>query len=420
MSYKQYTHELLIKNPSEIIKNRVPQANSSGKIEFFSEFGAQDNQPALPRIIIPGLINLHTHLAYTNLKIPEQKLFSWLKELVKNIYKIPQMEDENHAKINEFELLESYLAGCRECLKTGTTFVVENTSHPKLDLEAFKQTGLQGIIGVEIFGSDPLMAQEIFKNAINKITELENTLTELVLSPHASYDVCCELWHLCLEYSRNNHKLLLSHLSESADEEAWFRDMNSAETLLAKGFWNSINTLEPKIKNWKPYRSATEFLAANNVLADNLLLAHCCYVDDEDLKLLKNAQTRLVTCPRSNAYLKNQKAKTALWEKNQILFGVGTDSKASNYSLDLREEANQLTEHDSQKKFSLITLTAAQILNKENEIGSLEIGKKADWVVLEITDPNINLDLCDPFELAMDPKISHIKEVYISGTIHNP
>jgi cytosine/adenosine deaminase-related metal-dependent hydrolase len=242
----------------------------------------------------------------------------------------------------------------------------------------------------------------------------------MVLSPHASYDTSAELWSLCLEYSRNNHQLLLSHLSESAEEEAWFKNKDSAEARLAREFWSDINTLDAKIKNWKPYRSATEFLSVNKLLADNLLLAHCCYVDDEDLKLLQDAQSRLVTCPRSNAYLKNQKAKTALWQKYNLAFGVGTDSKASNYSLDLREEVNQLSEHDAQKRFSLITLTAAQILNKENEIGSLEIGKKADWVVLEITDPHINLDLCDPFELAMDPKISHVKEVYISGTIHNP
>jgi cytosine/adenosine deaminase-related metal-dependent hydrolase len=420
MSYKQYTHELLIKNPHEIIKNRVPQADLHGKISYFSEPNRQDNQATRNKIIIPGLINLHTHLAYTHLKLAEQKLFSWLKELVKNIYKIPQMEDENQSKINEFELLESYLAGSRECLKTGTTFVVENTSHPEIALEAFKHTGLQGIIGVEVFGSDPLMAQEIFKKTINKIKELENPVYEMVLSPHASYDTSAELWGLCLEYSRNNHQLLLSHLSESAEEEAWFKNKDSAEARLAREFWSDINTLDAKIKNWKPYRSATEFLSVNKLLADNLLLAHCCYVDDEDLKLLQDAQSRLVTCPRSNAYLKNQKAKTALWQKYNLAFGVGTDSKASNYSLDLREEVNQLSEHDAQKRFSLITLTAAQILNKENEIGSLEIGKKADWVVLEITDPHINLDLCDPFKLVMDPKISHVKEVYISGTIHNP
>jgi cytosine/adenosine deaminase-related metal-dependent hydrolase len=419
MSYKLYTHELLIKNPQEILKNRAPRVNSSGKIEDFSESITSDKPQALPKILIPGLINLHTHLAYTNLKVGEKKLFYWLKDLVEKIYKIPQIEDEKTSNINEFKLSESYLAGCRESLALGTTFVVDNTSHPELALSAFLETGLQGIIGLEVFGSDPDKAQEIFGETLKKLHTLEtqsgSELVEFTLAPHATYDVSSELWSLCVDYAKQYKKIILSHLSESADEEAWFRDKDSAESLLAREFWASINTLEPKIKNWKPYRSATDFLATNKLLAENLLLAHACYIDNDDLDLLTHSKTRLVTCPRSNGYLKNQKARTELWQKNNLLFGVGTDSKASNYSLDLRQEANQLTELSARARFELITSRSAQVLDKQNLIGTLEPGKNADWVILEVLDSDINLDLADPFELVMDTKITRVKEVHIAG-----
>jgi 5-methylthioadenosine/S-adenosylhomocysteine deaminase len=156
-------------------------------------------------------------------------------------------------------------------------------------------------------------------------------------------------------------------------------------------------------------------LATNKLLAENLLLAHACYIDKDDLDLLTRSKTRLVTCPRSNAYLKNQKARTELWQKNNLLFGVGTDSKASNYSLDLRQEANQLTELSARARFELITSRSAQVLDKQNLIGTLEPGKNADWVVLEVLDSSINLDLADPFELVMDTLVTRVKEVHIAG-----
>ena len=426
MSYKLYTHELLIKNPQEILKNRVLRVDSSGKIEDFSEPPAPDKHRPLPKILIPGLINLHTHLVYTDLKIGEKKLFYWLKDLVEKIYKIPQMEDEKTANINEFKLSESYLAGCRESLALGTTFVVDNTSHPELALSAFLETGLQGIIGLEVFGSDPDQAQEIFAETLKKLRALETqagselagfALAEFALAPHATYDVSSELWGLCVDHAKKHKKIILSHLSESADEEAWFRDKDSAESRSAREFWASINTLDSKLKNWKPYRSATEFLATNKLLGENLLLAHACYIDNEDLDLLARSKTRLVTCPRSNAYLKNQKARTELWQKNNLLFGVGTDSKASNHSLDLRQEANQLSELSARDRFELISSRAAQVLNKQNLIGTLEPGKNADWVELEVLDSSVNLDLADPFELVMDTKITRVKQVYISGKL---
>lgn len=422
MNYSHYTHDLLIKNPQEAYKNTALELDPGTQKRIKSLIKSEPQDRTKRTIAIPGLINLHTHLAYSTLKIRPQNLFPWLKDLVKRIYKINHLGEGNSL---DFDLYGSYLEGLREALSFGTTYIVDNSSHAELGAKVCQETGMQALIGVEVFGSDPDLAEKIFTEAKTKITELENifanTTIEFALSPHASYDVSPELWHKCLAWSKARHKLMLSHVSESAAEEAWFQDKDSAEAKTARDFWTSINTLESKIKNWTSYRSALEFLASNKMLDESLLLTHLCYADDKDLELIRQSGAKLVSCPRSNAYLNNRKADTDKWLAKRIPFGIGTDSKASNYSLDLRTEVNQLSNLTANQRLELISLSPAKILSKEQDLGSLDEGKQADWVVLEILKTDINLETVDPFKLALDTELSQVREVYINGELkyHN-
>jgi 5-methylthioadenosine/S-adenosylhomocysteine deaminase len=110
-------------------------------------------------------------------------------------------------------------------------------------------------------------------------------------------------------------------------------------------------------------------------------------------------------------------AKIPLWEQSGgINYGLGTDSKASNYDLDLRSEL-KLLELSSQRQFELLTSSAAKAIGMDDKIGSLEEAKYADYVVFEVMDDNLDLDSVDPYALILDGEKTRVKEVYVGGDL---
>lgn len=396
----QYTQNIIIKNGQELIKNAF--INGEDIITGFQTLNLdQKTRSNYPEIIIPGLINLHCHLAYNKIKLPSQELFPWISELVK----IHHMGEGFTPK--------DFINSAKEALSYGTCFLVDNSNSPEASIAAFKATGLKGILGLEIFGSDPVQAENIFAKKIQELNSLEKIPgLNFTLAPHASYDVSVKLWQLCLDWCNQQQMPLLSHLAESQAEEAWFQNKDSTEAQAAKSFWQELGTLETKLENWQSYPSSTQFLYQNNLLKPLSLLTHLVHATKADLGLIKAAGLGAVSCPRSNLYLKNGLPNYANWQG--LDYGLGTDSKASNQDLDLRKEANTIPGLGAAKRLELLTSQAAKIL-KRNDLGTLDIGKANDYVILEIRNKNINLDLADPFELAMDTDFVHVKEVYING-----
>ena len=398
----QYTHNIVIKNTDEMLINTVIETGMS--ITGYRQIKSNHINNSNPKqIIIPGLINLHSHLAYSDTRLKSQSLFPWISQLV-----------EIH-HMGEAGLPSAALKGAQEALSFGTSFLIDNTSHPEDSIKAFQKSGLKGIIGIEIFGSDPKQAAQILKQNLERINKLNKpTNIDLTLSPHASYDVSPQLWQLCLNWCNQNHTPLLSHLAESAEEEAWLQDKDSHQARSAREFWDKINTLTTKLQNWQSYPSSTQYLHKHNLLKPFSLFTHLVHAKKQDLELIKAAGIGIITCPRSNLYLKNGLANYQQWQKLGLDFAVGTDSKASNSDLDLRKEANAIPGLNAKARFELISNKAAKLL-KRKDLGSLDIGKAADWVVLELQDQNIDLKTADLFELIMDTEMTIVKEVYIDG-----
>ena len=128
------------------------------------------------------------------------------------------------------------------------------------------------------------------------------------------------------------------------------------------------------------------------------------------------AQVKLINCPRSNAFLQNAIADTQKWQDLGIEFAFGTDSKASNFDLDVRKEVMQNTHLSSKEKFEKLTISPAKILGKDQDIGSLEPGKSADMVVLEPIDPRAQITQENIFDFVVDPQKTYVKEVYINNS----
>jgi aminodeoxyfutalosine deaminase len=384
MTHQQYTRNVLIENPYKILRNRA--IKTEGQIPDKC-------------IICPAFINLHGHLSYSGQKIPSQNLFLWLIELVKT---------------QTFDLQEM-ICGAREAKSFGTGFFVENSPRPSLSIEAMKKARLKGLIGIEVFGSDPEQAEELFKKYLEEYESLLKLLPEsgdidLCFSPHASYDVSPKLWELVLEWSANHRKPVLSHIAESQEEEIWHRNKEDPRLIEMKRFWESVNTLDEKLRFWQRYSGSVDFLVQNNLLnRAQLILTHLVYASKEDLEKLKRENISLVTCPRSNEYLKMAKVDLDLWQDLKLSFGIGTDSKASNYDLDLRKELNKLN-LSAQKKLELLTSVPAKILGKQTNFGTLKLnGDKieGEFVIFKVDDEDIDWASFDPLEFIFErvPKI---------------
>ena len=458
MVLDQYTQNIIIRNSKELVKNAKINSKNGyiAATSALSEINTADNL-AKKQIISPGFINLHSHLAYTHLGLKPKNLFAWLKDLM-------------HKVQNEsFDPMTASFAGARLALSTGTTFLIDNTSHLDASVKAFQQTGLRGIIGLELFGSDPQQAKTILNKAVEELTlmirslkaELSDGMREqthkiqFAFSPHSLYSVSTELLEeIQVFLSKDSSSvlpLLLMHFAEDELEEKYFRGVDfernhligdglegslvndGQELLLMYDFWESLGVLDLKKRYRKQAESSWDYFnkyvlsAENRVRSQPLkyLLTHAINLSENEIQELANCpEISLVSCPRSNQFLKHNMAQVALWEQSRgVNYGLGTDSKASNYDLDLRSELKLFVENAGsagirvRRQYELLTSAAARAIGMDDKIGSLEDGKYADYVVFEVMDDNLDLDSVDPYALVLDGEKTRVKEVYVGGDL---
>ena len=460
MVLDQYTQNIIIRNSKELVKNAKINSENGyiATVSALSEINTPDNL-AKKQIISPGFINLHSHLAYTHLNLKPKNLFAWLKDLM-------------HKVQNEsFDPVTASLAGARLALSTGTTFLIDNTSHLDASVKAFQKTGLRGIIGLELFGSDPQQAKSILNKAVEELRLMIRSLEaepsdgmreqshkiQFALSPHSLYSVSSELLEEIQVFLSKDSSgvlpLLLMHFAEDELEEKYFRGVDfernhligdDQELVLMYDFWESLGVLDLKKRYRKQAESSWDYFKKYVLSAGKgeclrslkYLLTHAINLSESEIQELVNCpEISLVSCPRSNQFLKHNMAQVALWEKygmheddenvdvhrsRGVHYGLGTDSKASNYDLDLRSELKLLVENAEmgvRRQYELLTSSAAKAIGMDDKIGSLEEAKYADYVVFEVMDDNLDLDSVDPYALVLDGEKTRVKEVYVGGDL---
>lgn len=372
------------------------------------------------RFLLPGFINLHSHLDYSLAGYYCQPLFEWIVNLVG---KTRGWEEEQFRK--------SANHGAYECLKNGTTFLVDS-SYSGASAYAMAEAGLKGICGLEIFGVDESACQFFFSDWISRYNRLSSEVEklsgdiQLTVSPHAPYTVSPALFRKCLDWARTKNLPVLTHLAESESENQWFTNgggpidtflkrvlpQKNATNIVSKISWKAIN------------KTSVESLFDQGLLNNSLLCAHSIHTTEKDIALLKESGVSIAHCPRSNTNLENGRFKLEEYLDYKIALGLGTDSLASCQSLSMLDEARSMIDLQSkhlpngddlyEKALKLITLDAAKTLSLDSSIGSLRVGKQADFLVLEYSDNPSRISGSNIYHHIFDPLIS-VKEVYING-----
>lgn len=358
------------------------EINDFGHIKKISRTGLDTlaERPIGNYLLLPGFINNHVHLAYdySFLSVEYGEQLDWLKKIA--LDSRPMMGDYKYLLTKK---------NIEKALSSGTTFVVENAPFVE-NLKAIQDSRIKALVGLEVFCVDKDRSDEIFKTSVERIEKLEaennNSQVELTLSPHAIYSVTGKLMSDLARWSRDENKILLTHLAEFGFETSLCESGIIPKKLLE--FYSILKlNLNLDIQSGK---SPVKYFDSLGLLSSRLLVAHLLEADSEDFELLAKQDVRIASCPRSNSILKNQTAKLSLMKKHGLSFSIATDSLYSNFDLDLLEEVRAAAilhkELSARELLECITSVPAAQLDKKDEIGSIKEGACADLLVFELTD----------------------------------
>lgn len=319
-------------------------------------------------VIIPGFVNAHSHLEYAVYGgFGDGLTFGpWIGLHIERKLRIDWQDYVSIARL-----------GAAECLASGITTVAD-ASFSGAAAPACAEMGLRGIVGLEVFGSDPSAATLHLKETYEEIEDSFSDRVRLASSPHAPYSTSPDVYRAAAAFA----KPVITHVAESEDELSYL--------LRGEGPINEVSGVPPA------RTTSVRHLANEGLLNRDVIAVHCVKVDSEEIDLLARHEVGVAHCPRSNAVLGCGTAPLTAFREAGIRLGLGTDSPASAPSFDMFDEmraalysaralAGRPDALSPGQALELATLGGACVLGLEQEIGSLVPGKRADLTVVSLS-----------------------------------
>jgi len=328
--------------------------------------------------ILPGLIQTHIHLCQTLFRgyADDLPLMDWLRT------RIWPME----AAHTPDTLRAAARLATTELLASGTTAVLtmETVHDTDVVFEEVAASGLRATIGKCMMDFDaevPKRLQEGTRASIDESVAIrqrwdgaEDGRLHAAFAPRFAVSCSRELLEAVAHLSHEQHALVHTHASESRDEIAIVQRMSGC-------------------------RSNIEYLAAVRLTSPQLCAAHCVWVDDRDQELLAEHDVKVMHCPGSNLKLGSGIAPVIEMRARGITVSLGADGAACNNRLDMFEEMRLAAVLQAMRKqpgvlpardvLWMATRGGARTLGLENDIGSIEVGKKADLIVVDRDRPHL-------------------------------
>ncbi|MGA0264434.1 MAG: TRZ/ATZ family hydrolase [Lysobacterales bacterium] len=320
-------------------------------------------------VMLPGLINMHTHSAMTLLRgyADDLELNTWLRDHI--------WPAEKRWLSPEFVRDGTELA-IAEMLRCGTTCFSEMYFFPETIAEVVDQAGMRACIGSPIIEFETAWASgfdQYFEKAMRLRADLSgHERLTMALAPHAAYTVTDSMLERIAEASGRYDLRVHMHLLEIA--------------------WEIQHSLQEF--NERPLKR----LQRLGLLNHRFLAVHMAHLSDDDIELLAANEVNVIHCPESNLKLASGFCPVAKLQSAGVNVAVGTDGAASNNNLDLVGElrtaallakglAGNPCAVDAATAIEMVTINAAKALGLEGSIGSIETGKSADLCAIDLEWP---------------------------------
>jgi len=320
------------------------------------------------KLVLPGLINTHTHLSMTLLRgvADDLPLMQWLNEEIWPI----------EAKLEDRHVYAGALLGCLEMIKSGTTLF--NDMYFSVDeiAKAVKKSGIRGALSLAMIDlGDTGRAKELLGESEKLVKRYRGEERIMPLyGPHAPYT--------CTEET-------LARVRERADRDGVGVHIHVAETE------DEVDNLE-ETKGKRPF----EYLDGIGFLGRDVIAAHSVHVSGKEMEILKRRDVKISHNPVSNMKTAAGTAPVPEYVKRGIAVSLGTDGAASNNNLDIFEDMkvcallHKVVGRDAslvpaEKVLEFATIGGARALGVEKELGSIEVGKRADVVILDLKKPGL-------------------------------
>ena len=321
-------------------------------------------------LIMPGLINAHTHAAMTCFRglADDLPLIVWLDE---HIFPAER-------KINAAMVYHGTMLACAEMILGGITTFCDMYLFEDQVARAAHEASMRALVGEVLYDfpspnyGSPEQGLAFTRDLIQ--TWQGDPLISVAVEPHAVYTCSPELLYACRDIAEDFRVPMIIHLSESHDE---------------------VNQVKERYG-----LSPVDHLEQLELLSPQLIADHCVVLTEEEMDILAERGVRVVHNNESNMKLANGVAPVAKLLERGVPVGLGTDGCASNNNLDMLAEMDSVaklhkvyrmdpTIMDAKTVVRLATRGGARVLGLEEQIGSLEPGKKADLIGLDLDKPHL-------------------------------
>jgi 5-methylthioadenosine/S-adenosylhomocysteine deaminase len=321
-------------------------------------------------LVMPGLVNTHTHAAMACFRglADDMPLMQWLQE-----YIFPA-----EARLTGEIVYHSTLLSIAEMIRSGTTTFCDMYLFAKEVARAVADSGMRAWLGEVLYdfpspNYGPLEAGIAY--AEEMFTEYRtHPLITITVNPHAVYTCAPDLLTRLKRMAEKHNARYIIHLAENEDE---VREMHR-----------------------RCGRRPLSLLEHLGVLDEGVVADHCVALNEEEIDRLAARKVKVAHCPESNMKLGCGIAPVVQLLQAGVTVGLGTDGSASNNDVDMFREMSTAakihkvklldpTVMSAEETLRMGTMGGAELLGAEASIGSLEVGKKADLIVLDLNQPHL-------------------------------
>lgn len=380
-----------------ITQDRIVAVGTSSEVS--ARYRATRTINAAGKIVMPGLINTHTHVPMVLFRgiADDLVLMEWLQK-----YIFPA-EAKN---VDEQFVRWGTKLGCLEMIQGGTTTYVDMYYFEDAVADETARAGMRAVLGQTLldFPAPDNKTWDAGMLFVEKFAQKwkGNSLITPAIAPHAPYTVSTEHLKQAHSFSERTGLPLVIHIAEDQAEVKTIQERYGA--------------------------SSVAYLDRIGLLDERVIAAHVVWPTEEDVKTLASRRVGVAHCPQSNMKLAAGAAPVPKMLGAGVAVGLGTDGAASNNDLNMWEEIDtaaklhKLVSKDptvinAREALEMATIRGARAIHLDKQIGSLEAGKLADLILVDVTSSH-QTPLYNVYsQLAYATKASDVETVIINGRV---